>query len=71
MTDLAPVTCAAGTDLTETFVPGAGDRYYLVAATVRRAEGALGAPPRGWRAYPPPTPAGPGRPLASVMWPAS
>ena len=42
VTDLAPVTCVAGTDLTETFVPGAGDRYYLVAATVAGAEGALG-----------------------------
>jgi hypothetical protein len=40
--DLAPVTCAAGTDLTETFVPGSGDRYYLVAATVPGAEGYLG-----------------------------
>ena len=40
--DLAPVTCAAGSDLTETFVPGAGDRYYLVAPTVPGAEGYLG-----------------------------
>jgi hypothetical protein len=47
MTDLEPVTCAAGTDLTETFAPGAGDRYYLVAATVSGTEGALGSASTG------------------------
>ena len=47
LSDLEPVTCAAGTDLAETFVPGSGDRYYLVAATVTGAEGALGSASTG------------------------
>ncbi|HEX5044677.1 MAG TPA: matrixin family metalloprotease [Candidatus Polarisedimenticolaceae bacterium] len=52
MSDLEPVTCAAGTDLTETFVPGAGNRYYVIAATVSGAEGALGAASTGMARLP-------------------
>jgi hypothetical protein len=47
MSDLEPITCAAGTDLAESFVPGAGNRYYVVAATVSGAEGALGSASTG------------------------
>ena len=47
MSDVEPITCAAGTDLTESFVPGTGNRYYVVAATVSGAEGALGSASTG------------------------
>ena len=40
--DHAPKTCAAGTDLTETIVPGAADAYYLVAPLAAGKEGLLG-----------------------------
>ncbi|HEX4826171.1 MAG TPA: matrixin family metalloprotease [Candidatus Polarisedimenticolaceae bacterium] len=40
--DHAPVTCAGGTDLTETIVPGAVSAYYLVAPTASGQEGILG-----------------------------
>jgi hypothetical protein len=42
MWDHDPVTCSAGTDLAETFVPGAGNRYYLVAPLAGGNEGSLG-----------------------------
>jgi hypothetical protein len=40
--DHVPVTCAAGVDLTETFVPGAGGRYFLIAPLASGSEGRLG-----------------------------
>jgi hypothetical protein len=45
--DLAPVTCTAGLDRTQAFVPGGGDRYYLVAAAAPGSEGALGTTSAG------------------------
>jgi len=47
MSDLEPITCAAGVDLTETFAPGGGSRYYLISATVGGSEGALGSASSG------------------------
>jgi hypothetical protein len=41
--DHAPLSCAAGVDLSETVTPGAGNRYYLIAPLVTGAEGGLGA----------------------------
>lgn len=40
--DHVPLTCAAGTDLAQTLTPGAGSRYYLLAARAGSIEGALG-----------------------------
>lgn len=45
--DHAPKTCAAGTDLTETIVPGAADTYYLVAPLAGGMEGLLGSATSG------------------------
>jgi len=42
MWDHVPVSCAAGTDLTETFAPAPGNRYYLVAPLAGGSEGSLG-----------------------------
>ena len=42
-----PVTCMAGTDLTESFVPPAGDLYYLVAPMAGTLEGGLGTDSAG------------------------
>jgi hypothetical protein len=42
-----PVTCMAGTDLTESFVPDTGDLYYLVAPMAGTLEGGLGADSAG------------------------
>ncbi len=41
--DHAPAVCSAGADLTETLVPGAGSRYFLVAPRAGTLEGLLGA----------------------------
>jgi hypothetical protein len=40
--DHLPLTCVAGTDLTQTVTPGAGNRYYVHAARAGTVEGALG-----------------------------
>jgi hypothetical protein len=53
--DHAPVTCSAGADLTQTFTPGSGSRYYLVAPRAGSKEGGLGAGSSGT-----PRPASPG-----------
>jgi hypothetical protein len=45
--DHSPVTCSAGTDLTETITPGADGRYYLVAPLAGSAEGTLGSSSSG------------------------
>ena len=41
--DHRPLTCQAGSDLSETVTPGPGDRYYLAAPIAAQAEGSLGA----------------------------
>ena len=41
--DHLPVACNAGTDRSETFGPGAGSRYFLVAPQAGGAEGSLGS----------------------------
>jgi hypothetical protein len=41
--DHLPVTCSAGTDRSESFTPGAGDRYFLVAPLAGGAEGRIGS----------------------------
>ncbi len=40
--DHVPVTCAAGSDRTHTFVPNPGDRYFLVAPVAAESEGLFG-----------------------------
>jgi hypothetical protein len=40
--DHAPVTCTAGSDLTEVFTPQAGSRYFLVAPLAGGSEGSFG-----------------------------
>ncbi|MFQ5767050.1 MAG: matrixin family metalloprotease [Acidobacteriota bacterium] len=40
--DLSPLTCSAGTDLTQTVAPSPGARYYLVTALTGAAEGSPG-----------------------------
>ena len=40
--DHAPVTCSAGSDLTEVLTPQAGSRYFLVAPLAGAGEGAYG-----------------------------
>jgi hypothetical protein len=45
--DHAPRTCAAGADLFETFTPGGGNVYFLVAPLAGSSEGRLGATSAG------------------------
>jgi hypothetical protein len=52
--DHLPVSCGAGTDLTETFFPSPGGRYYLVAPLAGGSEGSLG---QGSSLERPPSPA--------------
>ena len=47
--DHAPKTCAAGTDLAETIVPGSASSYYLVAPVAPGKEGLLGPSSTGER----------------------